>query len=48
MLVGSLRGMGKKGKKKHVKKGAKECRSLQKFDKSDQKRALLLQKFAEI
>ena len=48
MLVGSLRGMGKRGKKKHVKKGAKERRSLQKFDKSVQKRALLckkLQKF---
>jgi hypothetical protein len=48
MLNDSLRGLGKKGKKKTLKKGAKSCRKLQKFDKSSQKRALFMQKFAEI
>jgi hypothetical protein len=41
-------GLGKKGKRKTLKKGAKSCRKLQKFDKSSQKRALFMQEFAEI
>jgi hypothetical protein len=48
VLIGSLRGLGKSGKKKTAKKGAKSCRNLQKFDKSSQKYALFckkLQKF---
>jgi hypothetical protein len=48
MLISSMGGLGKKGKKKTSKKGSESCRNLQKFDKSVQKRALLckkLQKF---
>jgi hypothetical protein len=33
MLVGSLRGLGKRGKKKQQKKGSENCRKLQKFAK---------------
>jgi len=38
----------KRARKKRQKRGAKERRNLQKFDKSVQKRALLCKKFAEI
>jgi hypothetical protein len=38
----------KRARKKRRKRGAKERRNLQKFDKSVQKRALLCKKFAEI
>jgi hypothetical protein len=48
MWVGSLGGMGKRGKKKMLKKGAKTCRNLQKLDKVKQKRALFCKKYAEI
>jgi hypothetical protein len=48
MSTGSMGGLGKKGKKKTSKNGAKERRNLQKFDKSVQKRALLCKKYAEI
>jgi len=48
MLISSLGGMGKKGKKKTSKKWGKRARNYQKFHKSNQKRALFcknLQKF---
>jgi len=41
MLVGSLRGMGKRGKKKHRKKGSEICKNLQKFAKMFKKFHLL-------
>jgi len=51
MLIISLGGLSKKGKKNTLKKGAKSCRKLQKFVKSSKKRALFcknLQKFDKI
>jgi len=48
MLVGDMRGLGKRGKKKTLKKWEKRARNYKKFDKSNQKRALFcknLQKF---
>jgi hypothetical protein len=45
MLIGSMGGLGKRGKKKMVQKRAESCRNLTKVIK---KRALSLQKVAEI